>query len=285
MSMKQEKMLKNDFNNIQNQRLREIIKILSMENDLKLLKKNNYKEVYAISDKYIIKKSNINEVKAEKFFFDTYNGKIYEKILWYEENSEFIVYNYIENTSLKLKEINLKKVLFEIWNIINLYKKINIDGFGEIFNRVDSWSEFLNREVELKRKDIPFEKEKYLKVKKSINVIKLFKFEKKLIHGDLGIYNILFKDEKIIGVIDPRVIIGDALYDFIFFYLSHINIIKNIEIEDIINMLKNEAKEKIINLMYLLLYDRIAIETKNHRDYVLKEYYELWKKLETIEQR
>lgn len=285
MSMKREKILKYDFYNIKNQRLEEIIKRLSMKNDLRLLKKNNYKEVYAISNKYIIKKSNINEIKAEKFFLDIYNEKIYEKILWYEENSEFIVYNYIENTSLKMKKANFKKILFEIWNIINLYKKINIDGFGEIFNRVDSWSEFLNREVELKRKDIPFEKEKYLKVKKAINVIKLFKFEKKLIHGDLGIYNILFKDERIVGVIDPRVIIGDALYDFIFFYLSHINIIKNIEIEDIINMLKNQEKEKIINLMYLLLYDRIAIETKNHREYVLEEYYKLWEKLEIIEKR
>ncbi len=285
MSMKREKILKYDFYNIKNQRLEEIIKRLSMKNDLRLLKKNNYKEVYAISNKYIIKKSNINEIKAEKFFLDIYNEKIYEKILWYEENSEFIVYNYIENTSLKMKKANFKKILFEIWNIINLYKKINIDGFGEIFNRVDSWSEFLKREVELKRKDIPFEKEKYLKVKKAINVIKLFKFEKKLIHGDLGIYNILFKDERIVGVIDPRVIIGDALYDFIFFYLSHINIIKNIEIEDIINMLKNQEKEKIINLMYLLLYDRIAIETKNHREYVLEEYYKLWEKLEIIEKR
>ena len=285
MSMKREKILKYDFYNIKNQRLEEIIKRLSMKNDLRLLKKNNYKEVYAISNKYIIKKSNINEIKAEKFFLDIYNEKIYEKILWYEENSEFIVYNYIENTSLKMKKANIKRILFEIWNIINLYKKINIDGFGEIFNRVDSWSEFLNREVELKRKDIPFEKEKYLKVKKAINVIKLFKFEKKLIHGDLGIYNILFKDERIVGVIDPRVIIGDALYDFIFFYLSHINIIKNIEIEDIINMLKNQEKEKIINLMYLLLYDRIAIETKNHREYVLEEYYKLWEKLEIIEKR
>lgn len=285
MSMKREKILKYDFYNTKNQRLEEIIKRLSMKNDLRLLKKNNYKEVYAISNKYIIKKSNINEIKAEKFFLDIYNEKIYEKILWYEENSEFIVYNYIENTSLKMKKANFKKILFEIWNIINLYKKINIDGFGEIFNRVDSWSEFLNREVELKRKDIPFEKEKYLKVKKAINVIKLFKFEKKLIHGDFGIYNILFKDERIVGVIDPRVIIGDALYDFIFFYLSHINIIKNIEIEDIINMLKNQEKEKIINLMYLLLYDRIAIETKNHREYVLEEYYKLWEKLEIIEKR
>lgn len=75
------------------------------------------------------------------------------------------------------------------------------------------------------------------------------------------------------------------MYDFIFFYLSHINIIKNIEIEDIINMLKNQEKEKIINLMYLLLYDRIAIETKNHREYVLEEYYKLWEKLEIIEKR
>ncbi len=283
--MKQEKILKNDFNNLQKQGLKEIIIRLSMKNDLKLLKKNNYKEVYEINNKYIIKKSNINEVKAEKFFFDIYNERIYEKILCYEENSDFIVYNYIESTPLKLKEANLKKVLSEVWDIINSYKKINIDGYGEIFNRVDSWSEFLNKEVDLKRKDIPFEKEKYLKVKKAINVIKLFKFEKKLLHGDLGIYNILFKDERIVGVIDPRVIIGDALYDFIFFYLSHINIIKNIDIEDIINMLKNEAREKIINLMYLLLYDRIAIETKNHREYVLEEYYKLWRKLETIEQR
>ena len=283
--MKQEKILKNDFNNLQKQGLKEIIIRLSMKNDLKLLKKNNYKEVYEINNKYIIKKSNINEVKAEKFFFDIYNERIYEKILCYEENSDFIVYNYIESTPLKLREANLKKVLSEVWDIINSYKKINIDGYGEIFNRVDSWSEFLNKEVDLKRKDIPFEKEKYLKVKKAINVIKLFKFEKKLLHGDLGIYNILFKDERIVGVIDPRVIIGDALYDFIFFYLSHINIIKNIDIEDIINMLKNEAREKIINLMYLLLYDRIAIETKNHREYVLEEYYKLWRKLETIEQR
>ena len=59
-----------------------------------------------------------------------------------------------------------------------------------------------------------------------------FPFEPKLLHGDLGIYNILVNNShKLVGIIDPYPIIGDSLYDLLFFVASSENLIASFHLE------------------------------------------------------
>ena len=256
----------------------------ALREDVKILKKDLYREVYVIDNEYILKKSTIERIKAEKIFFDTYKANIFEKVAMYEEGSEYILYKYIKNKEINLYKCDFKKYIAQILRIVQKYKTTYRYGYGDVLTPVNTWSAYLNQEIERKRKNLMHEDEKFLKVKKAIKKIRKFKFEKKLIHGDLGIYNVLFKNNKIIGIIDPRTIIGDAIYDFIYFLFSHITIMESITIPEIIDMLQNEPKEKIINLMYIILYDRISIETKHNRARI-GEYEKLWEKLKKQEEK
>lgn len=253
--------------------------------NVEILKKGQYKEVYMIDNKYILKKSNKERIKAEKIFFDIYKENIYEKVVSYKENSDYILYQYINNKKINLYDCNIKKYIMEILKIIRNYKSIDVYGYGDVLTPVNAWSIYLEQEIKTKRKDMMCENEKFKKVKEAIKEIEKFKFEKKLIHGDLGIYNVLFRDNEIIGIIDPRTIIGDATYDFIYFLFSHISIIKSITIPEIMEILKKDSKEKIINLMYIILYDRISIEAKHNMKTRIGEYEKLWKELNRQEKQ
>ena len=255
------------------------------EENVKILKKSQYKEVYVIDNKYILKKSNKERIKAEKIFFDFYKEDIYEKVVSYKEDSEYILYQYIKNRKINLNNCNIKKYIMEILKIIRDYKSVDMEGYGDILAHVNSWSIYLEQEIKRKRKDMMYENRKFEKVKEAIKKIEKFKFEKKLIHGDLGIYNVLFRNNEIIGIIDPRTVIGDAIYDFIYFLFSHISIIKSISIPEIIEILSDESKEKIINLMYIILYDRISIEVRHDMKTRIGEYEKLWKELNIQEKQ
>lgn len=265
----------------------EIDKLLSEEKNRKIKKLTQRADrtVYLIDNKYILKKGNIDDIKAEKIFFETYKKAIYPKVIYYQEDMEYILYNYIKNKEVELVSTNLRKYILQILKIIKEYQQIDIYGYGEVTNPTNTWGEFLRKEIELKQKDIPFQNKKYLKVKEAITILEKFNFKKKLIHGDLGLYNVLTNGGKIVGIIDPRTIIGDEIYDYVFFWLSQINLANSVNINNIFDSLKNQPKKKLISLIYIILYDRISIETKNNRTNRVLEYEKLWKKLENIERK
>lgn len=265
----------------------EIDKLLSKEKNRKIKKLTQRADrtVYLIDNKYILKKENIDNIKAEKIFFETYKKAIYPKVIYYQEDKEFILYNYINNKEVELVVTSLRKYILQILKIIKEYQKTDLYGYGEAANPTNTWVEFLKKEIKLKQKDIPLQNRKYLKVKEAITILEKFNFQKKLIHGDLGLYNVLTDGAKIVGIIDPRTIIGDEIYDFIYFWLSQVNLANSITINDIFNSLKNQPKKKVISLMYIILYDRISIETKNNRINSVLEYEKLWKELENFEKK
>ena len=240
--------------------------------------KNDQKKIYLINNKYILKKDLKEKLLAENIFLSLYTKKEVERVIFYRKNSNYAIYEYQKENMLDIKsKEHVLHYINQIKKFIDNYVEAKCYGYGDIFDRVDSWKAFLEKEIYEKSKFMEFEK--YETIKKSLNIIEQYKFKKKIIHGDLGIYNVIFQKDKIKIVIDPRTIIGDPLYDFIYFVLSKLDFIENINIDDIINI-TSQPRQKVIELMKILLYIRMSINKKNGLQ--VNKYEEVWNELINI---
>ena len=242
------------------------------------LKKNN---VLIIDKKYVIKKASLDILRAEKFFIEN-NKKIkVQKIINSNVDESYNLYKYIHGDTIhSLADVD--NCLKNIYKLIKQYAEVDIKGYGYIFDLKKTWTEFLKAEI--------IKQSKYIKESKlnltdqvmhKIKILEKYPIDQRLIHGDLGGFNIICKKKKIVGIIDPRTIIGDPIYDFIYFIFSNYNIANGtnlIEIFDIIN----EPKEKIFAMIYVLLYDRIAKEQKNNTRYK-DSFFKIWNEIEKLE--
>lgn len=240
----------------------------------KILEKDN-KKIYLINNKYIFKKDLRKRLLAENIFLSLYPKDNVERVIFYKKNSNYAIYEYQKEDILDIKSKDIVlQYIKEIKKFIDIYVEDKYYGYGDVLNRVNSWKTFLKKEVH--EKSMYMENEKYEIIKNSINIVSQYKFIKKVIHGDLGFYNVIFQKEKIKIVIDPRTIIGDPLYDLIYFLLSKFDLIKSINIGDFIN-LTSQPREKVIELMKILLFLRISINKKNGLQ--VNKYEEIWYKL------
>ena len=240
----------------------------------RVLKKSNSK-IYLINNRYILKRASKERLLAENIFLSLYRNKEVERVIFYKVNSPYAIYKYQKEDIINFKsKEDILKFIKNIKKFIDGYVEEQSYGYGDILNRVDSWKSFLEREVYEKSKYM--KNEMYQEIKKSINIVTKYKFIKKVIHGDLGIYNIICQNDKIKIVIDPRTIIGDPLYDFIYFILSKSELIENINIDQFIEI-TSQPRPKVIELMKILLYIRISINKKNGLK--VDAYEKIWDKL------
>ena len=237
--------------------------------------KNNKKKVYLINNKYILKKDSRERLLAENIFLSLYKKKEVERVIFYKKNSSYAIYEYQKEDILNIEsKENILQYIRQIKKFIDNYIEYKCYGYGDILNRVDSWRTFLEKEINEKSKFMDIEKNEI--IKNSLNIVSKYKFKKKVIHGDLGIYNVIFQNDKIKIVIDPRTIIGDPLFDFIYFILSKRDFIENMNIDNFIDI-TSQPRQKVIELMKILLYIRISINKKNGLQ--VNKYEELWDKL------
>ncbi len=234
--------------------------------------------VCLIENKYVIKKAKKEVLRAEKIFIDNNRRIKHQQILDYNEEKNYVVYKYINGDIIHhLCDVN--NCLLEIYKIVEKYKETDIDGYGNVFDLQEKWTDFLYKEIEKQSKYLNNNNNfKHIVINK-LNVLEKYKTKNKLIHGDLGCFNIICKKRKIVGIIDPRCIVGDPIYDFIYFIFSSYNIANEINWKDVFQILNRENKEKILAMIYILLYDRIAKEQKNDTKYK-NEFYQILNKVE-----
>ena len=204
-----------------------------------------------------------------------------EKLIISNIKEGYNIYEYIDGTEVKSSR-DIDNCLEQIYKLIKKYKNSSKNGFGYIYDLKNTWKEFLESEIEQKAAYIRNDGTEMRNiVHKKLEILGKYKFDKKLIHGDLGGFNLICKNHDIVGIIDPRVIIGDPLYDYIFFVFSSYNICSNLELTKVIDVLSNEPREKIIAMMYIILFDRISIEEK-HNTQSKKKFYKIWNQLKKI---
>lgn len=233
--------------------------------------------VFSIDNKYLIKTVDELTLKTQVEFFNLYKNDYFQKIIYYNEKLKYICFEYIQGNLFKNeKHIDYNDITTQIYNIVSNYKKYDYDNYGYLFEDHKSWYEFLKSEVEYSKKSIESLNIDISKVENALKIIKKYKVDKYLIHGDFGVHNFLINKSNI-KVIDPMSVVGDYLYDFYFALLSSANIIKNIKIDDMLNFFDRNInyKKSLFIIVFYIRMCRCYIYDKDNFNVYLKTYNNL----------
>ena len=96
-------------------------------------------------------------------------------------------------------------------------------------------------------------------------------------HGDTGVHNFVFRQNQLVGVIDPDPMAGPVIYDFTYAFCSSPD---DLEMETLLAsfaLLKNVRMDtsRLIEEVVFQLYTRIGICKKVH-PHDLEEYLKAW---------
>ncbi len=265
--------------------------ILSDSFGINCLKINTEDNKPFIVKYYYNKKGKFNAIKSEAdnlLFLNTHKFNFFPKIINY--NNKFIVMSFIENNNCLPNKTNddLLNSIIALHSKKNINYGFNFDtqigGLNQPNSYSKNWVEFyrdkrLNYIFELINKNQPMDKAINTKVDILLKKIDNFipnKPKPSLLHGDLWEGNILFKNKKFTGLIDPGSFYGHNELEvsylrwfnpkfidrkFLDKYNSHISIDKYyLEYEPIYQL--------YYSLLNVYLWDRSYIE--NVRDLLLK---------------
>lgn len=252
--------------NIENNKDKMIIeKVLNLRNEDYVIHKyftdGVSSRVILLNNKYLIKQNEPETIKSEVTFFKTNTSSFFQKLIYFEDDFSFVVYEFIPGNVMK-KPINTKKTFEKIISIVKKYAEYQNEIFGYLDEPTSSWSNFLIQEFN-SCTNIPENLIDKNKVFSNIEKLKRFKINHKLLHGDLGTHNFIEENGELVGVIDPQAISGDLIYDILFCYASNISFINNISLDELYQCL-NEPEEKIKLLLSLVIYFRISRCLKYH---------------------
>lgn len=232
--------------------------------------------VFSIEEKYLIKTMDELTYKSQMEFLRFYNEvDEFQKVICCNTNLRYICFKYIEGYKIKNKtNLDARKVISQIENIITKYKEYEGNAYGYIFdNKSVIWSNFLGQEIKyaipsIKELDIPIDP-----VNNALRIIAKYNVKKYLIHGDFGTHNFLINEKEELKVIDPMPIIGDYLFDFYFAVLSSSKIFKDISDEEILKFfdIPYEYKKSLyIIVMYIRASRAYVYDTENVNIYILR---------------
>ena len=229
---------------------------------VKFFSEGTSSKVFLLNNKYIIKQNSEEIIKSELIFCQNNFNPLFQKLIFYDKNYKYIVYEYIEGENLNnFTNIDINILIDTLLNIINSYKITDIDYYGYVYNPKKTWEEFLKDEISDCQPSYNYIKN--FNIDYECNILSKFPFEKRIIHGDFGAHNFLIKNNKLTGIIDPETIIGDNIYDILFAICSNPNILKYFNLNDIYKIIK-QSEEKIKSLFKIILFSRITRAYHHH---------------------
>ena len=250
-------------------------KIIEKTLSLKNLKYETHKyftdgassRVILLNNEYLIKQNSALALKAEVEFLKRVAtipkiSDYFQKIVYVEPEYNFVVYSFINGNVMKSPE-NPKKVVSSLLDITSNLPTYEKEGFGYLGEETKTWIDFLKEEIKYSSENVPENICENSFVYKAAEDLEKFKFTKKLLHGDFGTHNFIEVDGNFVGVIDPMPVAGDSLYDLLFGICSNVKLLSSFSLEELLNI-TNDPKEKIKNLLIVVLYSRISRCLKYH---------------------
>ncbi|MDA1773548.1 aminoglycoside phosphotransferase family protein [Bacillus cereus] len=249
-------------------------------NSVKALNGGTTSTIYLLDEQYVVKLNESDVIREEGYFLQFYKqDELFPKFLYKEPLNRYIVYSFLEGTtSCKLghKRSVLCKLVKEV---INKYEvATEVDGWGWKESPVQSWSEFLTKNVIEAHENV----RRYISEEEYRTVLKLANRDVGinqpfLLHGDLGFHNFIFKENELHGVIDPLPVLGDPMYDLMYAFCSTP---ENLTKETIDYAMKQcvfhkkdrDLYEEIVIGLYLRI-DRCL----RHHPKDLEDYLEAWR--------
>ncbi|QDP39900.1 aminoglycoside phosphotransferase family protein [Radiobacillus deserti] len=177
-----------------------------------------------IGERYVVKSNEQVIVKEEANFLETYvKLSILPKLLYVDPHYQYIVYTYIEGTTdapLFDKKENLDVLAKEL--IQNYAQMDSSDEWGWADEPKPTWMAFLlerykDAKATLKNDLTEVEHSFILNL---INDAKDYTGHPHLIHGDCGFHNTIWRNNRLVGVIDPTPVFGPPIYDLVYAFCS-----------------------------------------------------------------
>jgi fructosamine-3-kinase len=233
--------------------------------------------------KFVVKFNEPHVLEAESHFLLFYkNVDMLPKLLYTEPDYRYIVYSFIAG-SVDDPRKNKKEMLQTLVQFfINHYKPVlNSASWGWADETADSWQQFFKCRVNESSETLQsyLDKEDYDLVLKLVNSSDRSRLTKPyLLHGDCGVHNFIFKEEKLAGVIDPTPVYGDPLYDLIYAYCSSPCDLTRETIYSAASHLKigeNISEQSLYEQVVIGLYLRLATCVRHHPN-DLQEYLAAW---------
>ncbi|OZM56105.1 hypothetical protein CIB95_13430 [Lottiidibacillus patelloidae] len=181
-------------------------------------------EVYLVDNTYVVKLNKKEVIEEEVNFLQKYQGvKMLPKLIYTNLAEAYLVYEFKKGDTCyprKNKQLLLEDL---VNNFINKYEMVSSNQtWGWSSSPTDSWHRFLlDRVIDAKE----MLKDKLLDNDFSIILTLINKKEKEnndayYIHGDCGVHNFIFHNNKLSAVIDPTPVYGEPIYDLIYAFCS-----------------------------------------------------------------
>ena len=266
---------------IQNRQLDLIASFLEKRNEkidnYSIILGGNNNKLYSINNKYFIKFKDELSAIEEKMYFK-YTSEFSPKLYYSNIKNKMLVYELL--IAEDLLDANRVQNLIEIvYKYAKSRPETKRHGYGYFGIENNSWLEFLTQEVNNSKQYLIDNNKKisFVIVDKALKNIGKYKFKKRILHGDFGLHNTMIAENKDIYFIDPEPVLGDWMYDFIFFCFSDLSVLQMIDFEKISNLI-NEDKNKVKSMMIIVLFNRLRRILKySPGDFEL--YLEYWNKM------
>lgn len=218
------------------------------------------------------------------FLLNYQNINLLPDVLYLDHSKEFIVYSFLPGETHINRGSKLKWLKVLVKELFNHYQKADKNMPWGRVNGIErrNWSDFNQSSFESARDYIGdfLPAEDHQKVKCLLNKLKVnhAQEEKYYLHGDTGVHNFVFLDNKINGIIDPSPLIGSKIYDFTYAFCSSPD---SLDMSTILSSFslwsgyESFTKERLVDEVLYQLYTRIGVCKKVH-PHDLNGYMKAW---------
>ena len=235
--------------------------------------------------KYVVKIDQPKLISTTEDFLLTYKDvTLLPNVLYTDEKKEFIVYSYVFGETHINRGSKLEWMTILIEELLNKYEKVNKANWGRVNGiQRNSWADFNRSSLEFAQKDIGdvLPSEDHKRVELLIDKLASYDHqeEKYYMHGDAGVHNFVYRDNKLNGVIDPSPLIGPKMYDFTYAFCSSPDDLNVSTLLSAFSLLTQDvpySKERLLEEVLFQLYTRIGVCIRVH-PHDLSDYLKAWK--------
>lgn len=242
------------------------------------------------NNKYVVKFNEPHVLKAESIYLAFYKDVDFlPDLLYTEPDDRYIVYSFVAGAVDYFRKNKKEMLQTLVEELINKYRYVEEPaGWGWADELTDSWQSFLlsraNESAKILKTHLEKEDHDYiLDLIKSTDRNREFT-QPFLLHGDCGVHNFIFTEEKLTGVIDPTPVYGEPLYDLIYAFCSSPDDLTKETISSAASLLKayENKNDRFLHEEVLIgMFFRMATCILHHPE-DLKEYliaWDYWKNL------
>ena len=236
------------------------------------------------NNKYVVKFNEPHVLQAESHYLAFYkNVDFLPDLLYAEPAFRYIVYSFVAG-AVDYPRKNKKEMLqILVQQLVKQYRSVEEPaGWGWADELTDSWQSFLLSRANESSTIL----KTYLEKEDHDVVLDLIKSPNRdceltkpyLLHGDCGVHNFIFTEEKLTGVIDPTPVYGEPLYDLIYAFCSSPDDLTKETIQSAASLLKvyeNKNDRLLYEEVLIGLFFRMATCVRHHPE-DFEEYLKTW---------